>query len=102
LLAGTAGNLLNASLYLETTHYSIGASTAVFGTIGLLVCLPIGFALRHARQQLFRLWFLPLIAGLAFLAWFGTGTERTDTTAHLMGFLCGLPIGLAAGALMRE
>jgi membrane associated rhomboid family serine protease len=102
LVAGTAGNLLNAALYFETTHYSIGASTAVFGTIGLLVCLPIGFALRHARQQLFRLWFLPLIAGLAFLAWFGTGTEQTDTTAHLMGFLCGLPIGIGAGLLMRE
>ena len=102
LVAGTAGNLLNASLYFETTHYSIGASTAVFGTIGLLVCLPIGFALRHARRQLFRLWFLPLIAGLAFLAWFGTGTERTDTTAHLMGFLCGLPVGLGAGLLMKE
>ena len=102
LAAGTIGNLLNASLYFEATHYSLGASTAVFGAIGLLVCLPVGFALRHARQQLFRLWFLPIVAGLAFLAWFGTGSERTDTTAHLMGFLCGLPIGLAAGALMKE
>lgn len=97
LLAGTAGNFLNAFLHFETSHYSIGASTAVFGTIGILVMLPVGFAIRHARQRLKHLWLLPLLAGFAFLAWFGTGGERTDTTAHLTGFLCGLPLGLFGG-----
>lgn len=97
LAAGTAGNYLNAVLHFETAHYSLGASTAVFGAVGLLVCLPVGFALRHARAALFRLWFLPILTGLAFLAWFGTGSEQTDTTAHLMGFLCGLPLGLLGG-----
>jgi len=102
LVAGTAGNLLNASFYFEASHYSIGASTAVFGAVGLLVALPIGFALRHARQQLFRAWFLPVVVGLALLAWFGTGSEMTDTTAHLAGFLCGLPLGVIGGLRMKQ
>lgn len=102
LVAGTAGNLLNASFYFEASHYSIGASTAVFGAVGLLVALPIGFALRHARRQLFRAWFLPVVVGLALLAWFGTGSGRTDTTAHLAGFVCGLPLGVIGGLRMRQ
>ena len=42
LLAGAAGNVLN-TLLLESTHRSIGASTAVFAALGLLagfVCVP--------------------------------------------------------------
>lgn len=102
LLAGTLGNYLNATVQFSESHYSIGASTAVFGAIGLLVALPLGFGLRYASRMRIRAWVLPVMAGLVFLAWFGTGSDRTDTSAHLMGFACGLPIGLVAGALMPE
>lgn len=101
LFAGIVGNLLNAFIQLGETHYSIGASTAVFGAIGVLVMLPVGFAARHAPRRLRRIWVLPLLVGFAFLAWFGTGSARTDTSAHLMGFLSGLPVGLAMGLLVR-
>ncbi|NDV63557.1 rhomboid family intramembrane serine protease [Puniceicoccales bacterium CK1056] len=102
LMAGACGNYLNATVHFSTSHYSIGASTAVFGAIGLLVALPLGFGIRHSSRMLIRAWALPIIAGLVFLAWFGTGSDRTDTSAHLMGFVCGLPAGLIAGALVRD
>lgn len=102
LAAGTLGNLLNATLHFGASHYSIGASTAVFGAIGLLVALPVGFGLRHAARLRIRAWALPVVAGLVFLAWFGTGSESTDTSAHPMGFACGFPVGLLAGFLMRK
>ena len=98
-LAGTFGNLANALLHAGVPHYSIGASTAVFGAVGLLVALPAGFWMRHASGRIFRAGIIPLVAGAVFLAWFGTGDATTDTTAHLTGFLCGLPVGLAAGLL---
>ena len=101
LFAGTVGNYLNAVLYFGAPHYSLGASTAVFGAIGLLVTLPVGFSFRHARDRLLRVVWIPVIVGLVFLAWFGTGSERTDTSAHLMGFVCGIPAGLLAGLSMR-
>ena len=101
LVAGGCGNFANAYVHSGTGHYSIGASTAVFGAIGLLVALPVGFAFRRPRPALFRLWIAPVIAGMVFLAWFGTGGERTDTSAHLFGFLSGLPIGLGYGFWIR-
>ena len=97
LVAGAFGNYLNAAIYYPEPHYSVGASTAVFGAVGMLATLPVGFWLRHARRRLASTWAVPVIVGMIFLAWFGTGNERTDTSAHLMGFLCGLPLGLAGG-----
>lgn len=102
LLAGMAGNYLNAVLYFGAPHYSLGASTAVFGAVGMLVTLPVGFAVRHARDRLSRVIWIPVIVGVVFLAWFGTGSETTDTSAHLMGFLCGIPAGFAGGLAMRK
>ncbi|MEX0332708.1 MAG: rhomboid family intramembrane serine protease [Puniceicoccaceae bacterium] len=97
LLAGSAGNYLNAAIYYPEPHYSLGASTAVFGAVGLLATIPLGFRLRYARWNLAKAWIIPFVIGLIFLAWFGTGDEQTDTSAHLTGFACGVPIGLAAG-----
>jgi membrane associated rhomboid family serine protease len=94
LLAGTLGNLINAFSHFGTDHLSIGASTAVFGGLGVLVALPLGLLLQKQRVDLLRSWLIPLGTGVIFLGWFGTGTLRTDTTAHLFGFLAGLPIGL--------
>lgn len=97
LLAGTLGNFLNAWAHYPSPHASIGASTAVFGAVGMLVALPAGLLLRERRWYFYKAWAIPLVTGLVFLAWFGTGDDNTDTTAHLMGFLCGLPMGVLAG-----
>lgn len=78
------------------THRSVGASTAVFTALGLLVShswrlhlhVPQGWALRWA----------PLVAGAVLLGWFGSEGEGTDVVAHALGFLIGCLLGAAAAA----
>lgn len=98
LLAGGLGNWLNA--YLQAPeHRSIGASTAVFGALGILMAAQW---LRRSRARFDRLRRLtPLVVGLFLLAWFGfpnpEGTDlfrrRIDVLAHCTGLLAGLGLG---------
>ncbi len=90
LLTGALGNLANAALQMPG-HRSIGASTAVFGAIGLLSAFQFWNKYRRPGQRL-KAW-LPLAGGLALLALLGTSGERTDLMAHLFGLLAGLLIG---------
>jgi len=106
VLTGVLGNLVNAWFYRNEAHFSIGASTAVFGALGLLVA---GEFMERSRHAATRSWWhlvLPLGAGLALLAYLGVGEEhekRTDYMAHLFGFSAGLAMGLlAAWARLRE
>lgn len=96
LLSGLLGNGLNALLH--TDHYSsIGASTAVFGAVGLLGAVQ---AVRGRRGSRWPTW-LPLAAGLGILAMLGTAKE-TDLLAHLFGFACGTLLGLGAGYALEK
>ena len=88
LTSGMLGNLLNC-LVQSPTHQSIGASTAVFGAVGLLATIN---TLRY-RQSLWRRWPLPVAAALGLLALLGTGGENTDIGAHLFGFFSGVALG---------
>jgi membrane associated rhomboid family serine protease len=94
LVSGIAGNLMNAA-YHEAHHSSVGASTALFGAIGILAGMQFT---RRRRQQTrrTRAW-IPLAGGLGLLAMLGTG-ERADLGAHLFGLLAGA--GLGAGAAL--
>jgi rhomboid protease GluP len=96
--AGAAGNLVNAGFY-ATGHLSIGASTAVFGAVGILTGYRILPGFPTPRKRL-KAW-VPLGAGLALLAFAGAG-EHTDIMAHLFGFLAGLPLGLARPLYARH
>jgi membrane associated rhomboid family serine protease len=87
-LSGILGNFLNAFIY-QTGHNSIGFSTAVFGAIGVLTGLEL---FRKGKKHWRRIVF-PLGGGLALFGLFGTG-PGTDISAHLMGLLCGMAIGL--------
>jgi len=89
LATGIAGNLSNAILY-KTGHLSIGASTAVFGAIGILAVHQFIRKLGLPGQRM-RAW-LPLAGGIAILGILGSG-EFTDLMAHLFGFLSGIGIG---------
>jgi membrane associated rhomboid family serine protease len=90
LLAGAAGNALNACLQAPG-HTSVGASTAVFAAIGATVVLQWP---HHAgRGRLLRR-AAPLVIGVAFLGLLGVSGERTDVLAHV----CGLAVGAACGA----
>jgi membrane associated rhomboid family serine protease len=90
VVAGALGNLINA-MVRAPDHASIGASTAVFAALGLLVA----HALRPRKavpEKLLRRW-SPMIGGLVLLAYTGLGGDRTDVVAHLAGFVAGLLTG---------
>lgn len=87
LLAGATGNLLNAQLH-PADHRFIGASTAVFGAIGMLSALQW-----KPRPTRWRQW-APLIIGAVLLGFLGTAGEHTDVLAHVAGMGAGLAIGL--------
>ena len=87
LLSGVAGTFAAAAL-LRRDFVSIGASTAVFGALGALAALP-----RDSR----RVW-MPVIGGLALLAYLGT-SKRADVAGHLCGFLSGVLAGAAVSLL---
>jgi membrane associated rhomboid family serine protease len=89
LVAGAGGNLLNAGLR-AAPHYSVGASTAIFGAIGLLGGLEAGRRRRRSRA------WVPIAGSLALLAMLGTG-ENADLLAHLSGVLVGAVLGVAVG-----
>jgi membrane associated rhomboid family serine protease len=97
LAAGFLGNLANACLQ-QPDHRAVGASTAVFGAVGLLAAL----SLVNFRNQLRRRWPLPVAAALGLLALLGSEGERTDLGAHLFGFVFGILLGLAAGLLLER
>jgi rhomboid protease GluP len=99
ITAGTAGNVLSA-LVRAPEHTSIGASTAIFASIGLLA------ALRQARRQHFefsalRNW-TPVAGGLALLTFLGLSGENTDILAHVLGFASGIAAGLLLARWDRD
>lgn len=92
LTAATAANLLNAFVQ-PATHASVGASTAVFATLGLLAAY--GWRRRRDAGDRWAYRWAPLIAGVFLLAFTGAGGERTDVLAHLTGFAMGTLAGIA-------
>lgn len=96
LVVGSAGNALNA-LIQPDAHGSVGASTAVFGALGLLAAFQWRRRLRLGSGAL-RRW-TPVIVGVILLGYLGTSGARTDVLAHVTGFLAGLLCGAALGPL---
>jgi membrane associated rhomboid family serine protease len=90
LLAGTLGNLLAAALRAPD-HIAIGASTAVFGALGIVSAFTRQRRWLQRDLRLRRL--APLGAGVLLLAYLGFGGERTDVGAHVGGFAVGLGMG---------
>lgn len=99
LLTGITGNLANAVFY-RSAHVSIGASTAVFGAIGILCAARFWRNTAHTRRRL-RTW-LPLGAGFALLGFLGASGERTDLMAHLFGLLSGLVMGTGHSLMLQR
>ncbi len=99
LAAGVIGNFANA-LMRGAPHLSLGASTMVFGALGLLGGLSVARHRQRASGRR-RAW-LPIFAALALLGILGTAGERVDVWAHLLGLLAGGVLGLAAAPLARH
>ncbi len=106
LASGILGNVGNALWHRslgDPGHGSIGASTAVFGAIGLLAAtqVVVNFGVRAEKRAAKspRSWTdlaAPLVGGLALLGALGSGGPTTDLGAHLFGFLAGVGIGAVA------
>jgi membrane associated rhomboid family serine protease len=94
LVAGVGGNAANAWLH-ASGHSSVGASTSVFGAVGLLSGIAAGRGLAWRRT------WMALGAGLALLAMLGTG-ERADLGAHFFGFVVGGVLGLVIGTSVAQ
>jgi membrane associated rhomboid family serine protease len=92
LLSGALGNLATA-LWHGAFHRSVGASTALFGAIGVLAGTEL--VRRRRRDVHWRQAWLPLAGGLGLLAMLGTG-RGSDLAAHVFGLLAGIGVGLAA------
>jgi membrane associated rhomboid family serine protease len=92
LAAASAANLVN-SFVQPATHSSVGASTAVFATLGMLAAY--GWRRRRDAGDRWAYRWAPLIAGVFLLAFTGVGGERTDVLAHLTGFVTGTIAGIA-------
>jgi membrane associated rhomboid family serine protease len=91
-----AANLLEALLG-PSAHRAVGASTAVFTTLGLLSAH--AWRLRaHSGQRRLLQW-APLVAGVVLLGWTGSGgdaPQSVDVVAHVMGFATGAALGVVA------
>jgi membrane associated rhomboid family serine protease len=98
LSAGCLGNWINM-LISDPSHRSLGASTAVFGLLGVMSSyewirrkhLPL-VALRRIA---------PLIGAGVLLGFLGMGNSdgasQVDIGAHVFGFLAGIALGAAVG-----
>ena len=97
LLAGTIGNAITSVVTYPEPFVSLGASTAVFGALGILSGIGIVENLREElRMPLLRI-LAPLLAGLVLLGWLG-GAEPdagVDVFGHVFGFVAGLLAGAA-------
>lgn len=100
LLSGVAGNLMNA-VWHGADHRSLGASTAVMGTLGALAATQ--FILNRTRQPSRKavITWAPLVAGAALLGTFGA-SPTSDLHAHGFGFLSGLILGFVAAYPIRK
>lgn len=100
LLSGTLGNLLTGWLHrlFDEPFRSIGASTATFGALGLLVGAGMVRAWRTRRYRDLRPIFIPIAVGLALLGLYGASGVNTDALGHLSGWASGVLLGLLAKA----
>lgn len=105
LASGTIGNVANAVWHQaqgNPGHASIGASTAVFGAVGLLAATQLAVDRSAARSQ-DRHWtetLSPIVGGLALLGALGA-SPNSDLGAHMFGFLSGVLLGLPAALYLR-
>ena len=90
MLAAAGGNLLD-SVLMPASHVSLGASTAVFAALGLLVAHAWRIRMNQRMRWTHR--WAPLAAGVALLGFLGAGPGNVDVLAHLAGFFCGALMG---------
>ncbi len=94
--AATIGNLATAALHGGDNYRSLGASTAIFAALGLLVGRAVRVVSRAGHPHRRRTLLTPLFAGFIVLGLYGAGGVEVDVLAHAMGFGTGLMFGYIA------
>jgi len=95
LLSGAAGNAITSLITYPEAFTSIGASTAVFGALGILSGTGI---IENIRESVRMPWVrvtAPLLAGVILLGWLGGAApgSNTDVFGHVFGFSAGVLSG---------
>lgn len=95
LLAGTAGNAITSWVTWPEDFRSLGASTAVFGALGILSGIGI---VENFREKVRMPWLrvlAPLLAGFVLLGWLGGAAPGAgvDVFGHVFGFCAGVVAG---------
>lgn len=99
LLSGFLGNLLSVAIQYPREVYSLGASTAVFGALGLLVGSGVVQIWRQKDYRAGMKTLVPIMAGVMIFSLNGIGKPGTDTLAHLTGMFSGMAVGLVVSFL---
>jgi len=99
LVAGALGNAMNA-VWHRTSHLSIGASTAVFAAVGILVATQLSIDRRAGPHTLLER-MAPIVGGLALLGMLGA-SPHSDLLAHLFGLGAGIVVGLVTALAVRK
>lgn len=95
ILSGALGNLLTALTYYPDQHYSLGASTAVFGALGVLVGQAALYGLNPGGITTWKHRLIPIFGGITVLGLTGASGDNTDVLGHVFGFVAGTVIGVA-------
>lgn len=93
-LSGLLANIITAAWHHPDAFQAIGASTAVFGALGLIT--GAGILTRRAAHQRLASLLVPLAGGFALFGWLGLGGPGVDMLGHAAGFACGVVLGLLA------
>lgn len=104
LVCGTLGNAIVSAVAWPESFVSIGASTAVFGALGILCGLAFAALLRMGARLPWAKTTAPVVAGVILLGWLGGGSmdSNTDVLGHISGFACGLVSGMGCGWFARH
>lgn len=89
---GAIANYINVVAH-GPGHHFVGFSTSIFCVIGMLCTINY----QNIRSKPLLHFFMPIMAGLALLAFLGSSGPRTDLGAHFFGLIT----GLAAGNIVR-
>ncbi|WP_194500001.1 rhomboid family intramembrane serine protease [Cerasicoccus arenae] len=101
VLSGYFGNLCNAWFYWPGRHASLGASTAIFGALGMLVGHALASQFTTAELMSLKHRAIPFAAGVIILLLTGFGGGNTDVMAHVFGFAVGIPLGAVGFWLLK-
>lgn len=88
VLTGAIANFINVFAH-GTGHNFVGFSTSIFSVIGMLCAMNFSGKTSTTILQ----FALPLMAGLALLAFLGSSGPRTDLGGHFFGLATGMVCG---------